>query len=211
MNRILLALLVVPLLAAVAPAGDDPPSPALHFRLEIGVDEILSVHVRLEGESFQTARLDLDGDGEYEETRKIERKPNPRTGKPLPNTPLAFLHEGAEWQVDYSALGADRPTTYVRWSVKRGDEFYVWFINGKVPVHRTAEAAREGKAIRLGPPFRFELGAAVRGPDALVNVGCKDANGATLRLARVDGKTRSPTLRLIRGETTEHEGSAKYG
>ena len=212
MNRALLTLPVL-LLTAVALAEEPsmPPSPALHFRLEIGVEEILTVQVRLEGESFDVARLDTDGDGQVDETRKIERKLNARTGKPLPNTKLTFTHEGADWEIDYYALGADRPTTYVRWTVRRGKEFYAWFINGRVAVHTTAEAAREAKAIRLGPPFRFDLSASVRGPDALVNIGRKDETGATLRLARVRGELRKPTLRLVTGDETAHAGEADYG
>ncbi|MHC4861283.1 MAG: hypothetical protein ACYTDY_14465 [Planctomycetota bacterium] len=216
MRHALLAICVIALFAAVA-RSDETDGPRLHFKVEIGAKETKTIHGWLEGDPLATVRLDHDGDGKADETRLIERPVNPRTGKPMPNTKVAFDHEDARWEIDLYGLGMRKPApgkpmeVYFRWSVTKGRGFYAWFINGRVTLHANAEAAREARPIRLGPPFRFEVSAGQRGKDALVNIGLKDGHGSTLRLARVGGQEIEPTLELRTGEETKHSGHAEYG
>jgi hypothetical protein len=204
-------------IAATVAWSDEPADPALHFKLEIGAKETKTLHGWFPDDKLEVVCLDHDGDGKADEKRKIERPVNARTGKPMPNTKVAFDHEGARWEIDFYGLGVRKPApgkaslVYIRWSVTKGKELYAWFINGRVTLHPTAEAAREAKAIRLGPPFRFEVSTGQRGKDALVNIGLKDGNGSTLRLARVGGQVVKPTLELKTGDEKKHAGSAEYG
>jgi len=85
----------------------------------------------------------------------------------------------------------------VNYTITEG-ELYTFFINGEAKVYATAEEAAGGKAIRLGPPFRFDVRSSVRGDSALVNVGLKDGNGCTLRIASGRGQdgSRTDTLNI---------------
>ena len=71
--------------------------------------------------------------------------------------------------------------------------------------------AASAAPVRLGPPFRFETGHRTRGREALVRVGLKDANGCTMRLARVGSEQRRIRVSLAREEETRYETWASYG
>ena len=55
----------------------------------------------------------------------------------------------------------------------------------------------------MGPPFHFQTGTRMRGREALVNIGLKDANGCTLRLARVNRAIVAPTAGTTRDVLAE--------
>jgi hypothetical protein len=220
MRRIPLLALALSLLAAPALAGDPGDDGKLHFKVEIGTDPVRTVHGYLEppapGSNMCAAFLDFDGDWHYEATQVITLGENRNTGEPLPNPKVRFETEGMDWELELFGLflRADTAggtiTTSVRWKVTMGDA-YAWFINGHGLVYRTAEAARKGKAIRLGPPFRFDVKASTRGPDALVTVGLKDANGCTLRMLRAGKATRSPAFVLANDGGQVFEEDLSFG
>jgi len=159
--------------------------------------------------------LDLDADAKAE-TRQDYGMWRARPNLPeRPDAKIRISHEDAEWLVDlrYSQLavqdGVAQP--YIRWSVTKGSEFYAWFINGRVKFHTDPTAAAAADPIRLGPPFHFQTGTRTRGRQALVNIGLKDANGCTLRLARKDGRQVQPTLKLLMDAEEVFQTAASYG
>ena len=184
-----LTLLLV-LAAPVGAVGDGAEGDVkpLHFRIETACGEERLILGRIEaseegGRSYDRSVLDLDGDGIPEKTIAIERESR-GGGAGRFDISLRYELDGRKWMLNLRGSVSDpfRGTVVMDWSVL-GSNMNTFFINGLAAVFPTIEEARAGKAIRLGPPFHFEAGAAVRGPDALVHVGLKDANGSTLRIA----------------------------
>lgn len=224
MIRSTLSVGVLVLLFATIAVAEEAPTPvsdnALHFRLLVGAEKPLAVAGWLDetkgtGTGYDTAFLDLDGDG-VAETRQDYGMWRARPNLPeRPDAKITITHEGAEWLVDlrYSQLavndGVAQP--YIRWSVTKGTEFYAWFINGRVKFYTDRAAAAAADAIRMGPPFHFQTGTRVRGRQALVNIGLKDSNGCTLRLARKDGRQVQPHLRLLKDAEEVFQTPASYG
>jgi hypothetical protein len=194
MKRIALTVCLLLTVVAVA-AGEGPPSKpvlekaaapaaeqALHFRIDAGVKPGNVVAGYLDesggpGKGFDRVSLDLDGDGTYETVQAAGTVQDYRTKKPVPKPTVTIERDGAKWVLDLYSLGRSRPVardgkamTYAHWSVTSGD-LYAWFINGRVTLYTDAESAKAGKAIRLGPPFKFDTGTSMRGPDAMVRVG----------------------------------------
>jgi hypothetical protein len=179
--------------ATAQPAGDGDGTEGvqlkpIHFKIETACDGEQTILGRLDaskegGTSYDRAVLDLDGDGTPEE--KIPLRVSDRTaGSDRFDVQLRWKMMDRDWRLDLRGSTADpyKNSVYMFWSLS-GPGGSVFFINGKVPVYPTAEEALSGKAVRLGPPFHFEVSSSTRGPDALVNVGLKDANGSTLRSA----------------------------
>lgn len=177
------------------PVANEPLKP-VYVQIEVMLDELRVVPCRIEtsgaeGAGYDQAALDLDGDGKFE-TIVAGEKDTYDTGNDRFGFNLPLVLGDAEFNVELRGSQAD-PTsgrTYLYWTLNRGGT-YLFFINGQVEMHGAAEAAAAGKALRLGPPFHFETRSTTRGPDALVNVGLKDANGSTLRIARTAENTES--------------------
>lgn len=160
----------------------------LYLRIEVMTDAPKTVPCRIEcsdpaGKAYDRAAFDLDGDGRFEKTVGAEKgrfgSGPSRFGLTVP------LEQGTyTYSLELSGSLTDpfQEPGHLLWSVK-SEKGYLWFINGRVTFHETPEAAASGKALRLGPPFRFEVSTRTRGSQALVNVGLKDANDATLRVA----------------------------
>ena len=210
------------LLSPVALA-DEPPAPAsgnaLHFRIEVGVTPGRVVTGWIDerkgtGTGYDAAFLDLDGDGTAETVQEFPPYTNPNTNETRPAPKLTIPDDSGTWVVDlqYANLkstdGVAQPS--FRWSVTAGD-LYVWFINGRMKLYGSAEAAAEAPTLRLGPPFRFDVGTATRGPNALVRIGLKDVNGATMRLARKNQAQMRPSVQLFAGEREVFSEFATYG
>lgn len=209
MKSIPIVVVLLGLSAAGALAEEAAPvsAEALHFRLEVGVEEPLAVSGLLDetggtGTGYDVARLDLDGDGVFETEQAFAAGTDPRTKREFRDAKITIERDGATWQVDLYALRFRRPKVedgrvdaYFRWSVTKGD-FYAWFINGRMPLFTTAKAAAEELPAILGQNLAFEVTATTRGPQALLNVGLKDPNGCTLRLARVGAEQQTPTVTL---------------
>jgi hypothetical protein len=224
MRAIILAAAV--LLAAVAPGlAEEPPAPAapadtVCFRVEVGLKpgRIVDVELQFDGTGACVAAvLDLDGDGKLETKQEFAESPDPRTQRMTRDSKVRVVDADGEWVLDlYSYKFARSPAsargaqTYAHWSVTKGD-FYAWFINVPLAVHPTLEAARAAKPFRLGPPLTFATGASLRGRSALVNVGLKDANGGTLRLARRGNVEVRPEVKLVAGDKEVFSASATYG
>ena len=85
------------------------------------------------------------------------------------------------------------------------------FINGQVMLHPTAAAAARGKAIRMGPPFKFQAKAGTRGTEALLSIGVLDENGCTLRIASSGRKEAKIRIRLSMDGETKLATTAEYG
>lgn len=213
------------LFAAGALADEAAPPPRaepLHFRLEIGVEEPLAVAGYLDetggtGTGYDVARLDLDGDGVFETEQPFAAGTDPRTKREFRDAKITVEKDGATWQIDLYALRFRRPTiedgradATFRWSVTKGD-FYAWFINGRIPLFTSAKAAAEEMPVILGRNFAFEVTATTRGPQALLNVGLKDPNGGTLRLARVGKEERAPSATLDQCCCERVEVNLSYG
>ncbi len=220
-------LLALVFLAGAGPAsasGDLAPvsEQALHFRAEVGVEPGHIVCGWLDeskgtGKGYDTAVLDTDGDGKGDERQVFPLQENRVTKKRVPRPTITFQADGAVWTLDLYSLGYRRPNlssgkveTYLRWSVRK-DGLYAWFINGKTTLYTDREAAARSRPVRLGPPFRFEVGATTRGMQSLVRVGLKDGNGCTMRLARVDGAERRIRVVLRSGEKEVLAVTAEYG
>jgi hypothetical protein len=222
MKSVCLMLGVLCLLGAVSSAEEalTPVSKdALHFRLEVGVRPGHIITGWLDtrgdgGESFDSVVLDADGDGKVETVTTFGKVTDYRTKAEIYNPQVVVEREDAKWVLDlrYSRFQktADGTHTYIRWSVTKGG-FYAWFINGKTMFHATAEAAAKAKPLRMGPPFHFETTTSTQGTKGLVNIGLKDANGCTMRLARLDKGEVRPQVRLIQNGEQRFEEHAAYG
>lgn len=196
MLYLMACLLSVGLAGPPAAAGAPPPVETLrpiYLRIEVMDGTLKTIPCRIEASrleegSYDRAVLDLDGDGRFEKTVEAE-KGRYGSSKDRFGTTLPLVLGSATYQIELSGSSIDpfEGEAYLLWSVKKEDA-YLWFINGKVKLYPTVEAAAAGKALRLGPPFHFEASTSTRGADALVNVGCKDANGATLRVAQRNRK-----------------------
>jgi len=221
-----LLLAVTAVAAGVEPTVEPVSKQPLHFRLEVGVRPGYVVAGWLDeskgaGEGYDIVWLDLDGDGTCETKQAAGTQKDYRTQKDVPKPTITIEREGAKWVLDPYSLGRRRPTvkgdslvTFVRWSVTSKD-LYAWFINGRVTLYTDAAKAKAAKPIRLGPPFTFDTGSSMRGPDALVRVGLKDSLGCTMRLARA-GNDRTKPYRYIKvqlrsGEKQFLDTNATYG
>ena len=209
---------------AVADSPAQPVQPvsdnAVCLRLLVGIENPKLITGFLDetkgtGDGYDVAFLDLDGDGApetrqdfgtYEVYRTLEKRPDPK---------VKISHEGCDWVLDlrYSRFTVREgvASANIRWTVTRGEEFYAWFINGRVSFFTDPEAAAAADPIRLGPPFHFKMGTRTRGRQGLVTVGLKDANGCTLRLARTNGKIVQPTLKLLSEGSEVLQTQASYG
>jgi hypothetical protein len=194
----------------------------IHFKIETASSGEKTILGRLDaseegGATYDRAVLDLDGDGTPEET--IPLKVSGRTdGTERFDVDLRWEMQDKKWRLDLRGSTTDpfKKPVYMFWSLA-GPGGSVFFINGKVPVYPTAEEALKGKAVRLGPPFHFEVSSSTRGPDALVYVGLKDVNGSTLRSAsrsnpesegRQDARI---SLAFVRDGKEEAPIGAQYG
>lgn len=179
--------------ATTYPAGDGDGTESvqlksIHFKIETACGEEQTILGRLDaskegGATYDRAVLDLDGDGTPEKEITLKRSAR-SPGTDRFDVQLRFDVKELNWRLDLRGNTTDpfKFPVFMFWSLG-GPGGSVFFINGKVPVYPTAEEARSGKAVRLGPPFHFEVRSSTRGPDALVNVGLKDVNGSTLRTA----------------------------
>jgi hypothetical protein len=193
---------------------------ALHFRLEIGVEPGHFVSGWLDesegtGTGYDTAVLDLDGDGAPDEFLSFPMVT--RGTRTYRDVKIRIRHEEADWSFEPYSVGYRRPeaekgvaTIYLRWAVTAGER-YCWFINGRGNLYADAAAARRAAPIRLGPPFRFEIGTTTRGRSPLVRVGLKDSQGSTLRLSRSSGEEVRPRVRLLTAEEVHLDTYARYG
>jgi len=208
--------------AAEEPASGPRSGEPLYFRLEVGVQpgHIVSGWLdesRGTGTGYDTAMLDLDGDGKYETKQTFGTQLNHTTKKQVPKPVVTIRHEDATWVFDLYSLGFRRPDlksgtyrTYIRWSVTKGD-FYAWFINGNVTLTTDRKRADEAPPIRLGPPFSFTASGATKGTDALLRFGVKDGNGCTMRLARMGKVQRRPEIVLSADGQEVSKATAAYG
>jgi|GEM_PF-6785082 len=219
------AAVILIALASPATAPDGPPEAEplkpLFFRFDAETDKVHSLPVRVDastedGKLYDRVTADADGDGKYETPIKIETDRSSSPGRMELSFPLELA--GQEWRIDLMGSLADplsRPF-YFHWT-GRTDEFYTWFINGKVKPHATAADAAEAKAVRLGPPFEYRVRSTTRGPNALIAVGLTDGNGATMRLAggtrggSRDGTESNISLTLSQGGEKRSTLSAEYG
>jgi hypothetical protein len=178
-------------------SGDEEPLKPLHFRIEAVADQVHTAAGRIEasgegGRKYDRAVLDLDGDGNFEKRIALEESPYPPTEGRF-SVELDLELGGLNWRLDLHGPLAKpfEGTVHMDWTQRR-NELFLFFINGKATLYATAEEAAKGQAIRLGPPFRFDVRTSKRGPDALVNVGLKDSNGCTMRIATRSGE--NPTM-----------------
>lgn len=228
MKRI--ALTVCLLLAVVAvTTGEEPPpetkpapavEKALHFRIEAGVrpGHIVAGRIEKSGDQgYDRILLDLDGDGTCETVQDAPQQQDYRTKKMYPKPAVTIEREGAKWVLDLYSLGRVRAApkdgklvTYAHWSVTN-DDLHAWFINGRVTLYADAKTASEAKTIRLGPPFKFDTGTSMQGPNAMVRVGLKDGNGFTMRLARKGQEQAKIRVQLTAGEKQFVDTHATYG
>ena len=221
-----IAFLLAAGLAGSFAAAEDPPDVTalkpLYLCIEVMIDELQTIPCRIDasdptGKRYDRIMLDLDGDGEYE---KKQVPGNRMYGESESPFGLTFpLNIGdMEYSIDMSGYGEDpvKGPVWLSWALcTKG--IYLCFINGQVKLYNTTEEAASGKALRIGPPFRFEALSTTRGPAALINVRLKDANGCTLRVASLEGdapdSARESRIRL----TFEKDGKtgssleAEYG
>ncbi len=204
------------LVASQEPAATEPPRP-FYLRVEVMLDTLRVVPCRIEASGakageYDQAALDLDGDGSFETIVAAEEG---SFGADDDRFSFCMPIEFGEAKFSVELFGPPAAPSagkmYVFWRLNQGDT-NLFFINGQVEVHDTPEAAAAGKALRLGPPFHFEARSSMRGPNALVNVGLKDANGATLRIARTaSGGESRIQLTLEREGTRGNPMAAEYG
>jgi hypothetical protein len=212
MLRCLLTAGILCLLLPAAVAAE-PPSELL-FRLDVGLDESTVIDGKMlrNGDSWDRAVLDLDGDGAFE--KEFVFRAETRSGRTWTPRRLDFEHGGAQWMVDLTytrfPTGEGGGRANIRWSVTKGD-FYAWFINGPLFLAPKPELAKAQAALRMGPPFELKPGSMTRGMQHFVRVGLKDANGCTLRLARAGKAQRKIHIRLLRGEEEVLAEWATYG
>jgi len=225
MRQLALAALVLCAAAGLAVA-DDAPTPvsdeAFHVRLAVGGESGRTIVGYIDesagtGKGYDTAVLDLDGDGTPEASQTFGKTADRRTGEMRFDPKVKVEHDGVSLVLDLYSLAFRRPfggekqyPAYIRWTATKGD-LYAWFINGKVAYHRTARDAAEADPIRLGGPFHFAVSTRTRGPEALVSVGLKDANGCTLRLYRKARTEVRPHFRLLSGDEAKVDTHAPYG
>ena len=138
---------------------------ARHFRLVLGVDDILIVVGYLDesmgtGKGYDRAVLDLDSDGTPESVQEFTSDVTClgiESGTPLPF--LRLFHDGADYE--FTILGAltSSPrdgTWHSSWSIRKGG-LRVSFMSSRAPLYDSAKAAREGKPIRMGIQFALDL------------------------------------------------------
>ena len=178
-------------------APDDAPEKEalkpLYFRVEVNTDKVYTACVQVEsskedGQQYDRALIDMDGDGEAEETKSLTPDQR-RSHEGYFNMDIPLDIGGMTWSLKLHGSLSDpvKKPVYIDWILSEGG-FYAFFINGTVKLYATAEDAARGRAIRLGPPFKFAVRTSERGPDALINIGLKDENDATLRIASTTGE-----------------------
>ena len=96
------------------------------------------------------------------------------------------------------------------WSVTEGIST-AHFQSALAPVHRSAAEAKEGKPIRLGPPFTFRPAVETEGPKALLRVDLVGPNGGRLRAARHGRKEEKILVRLLQIGRVNVEKHVEYG
>jgi hypothetical protein len=183
--------LIAPFLALFLAATGSPEEERLkplHFRMEVNTDRVRSIFGRLEPsptgqKSYDRVVLDPEGEDGPEETLALDQGRVPIQDGWF-NASFKFDLGGWIFNVElYGPLHqAARSPVNLLWSLLKEEQF-IYFVGGKTRLFSSPEEAKKGKAFRLGPPFRFQVSSRVQGPDALIRVGVKDANDATLRVA----------------------------
>jgi len=218
-------LLCLAALASLAAGDGDPKASSdletLHFRMVVVADEVYTVAGCFEGSEsgggYTQALLDMDGDGEADRTIDLEQG---RFGISEGRFGFSFEMTVGGLNLNFEVQGSRNDpfhgTVYLYYTLNTVDA-YLFFINGTASLHPSAEEAAKGKVIHIGPPFRYEVRSSTRGDKALINVGLKDANGCTLRIASPrgpDGKrgeTSNITLTFLSGGKEGSSLEAQYG
>jgi hypothetical protein len=222
----LLGLLVLGLATPIAGGEEAAPvsEKALWFRIVLGTEperEVLGFldETKGTGKGYDVAVVDGDGDGSPEtrgsHTLTIHWGPGREETHEQPAASLE--HAGRHWSLTFETYHSELSvgpglTTLVSfdWSAW-AEETWVHFINGRVRMYTSLEAARKARPNRLAAPFRWAVGVGTRGPSALVTAALDDAAGARLRIAgRGDDDIRT-SLRILRKDGAAEEVVGDYG
>jgi hypothetical protein len=220
MVRLVASLAVLIAASTPSQAGGPTSRRARHFRLEVGVGDIRTVHGWIDesggtGKGYDRLALDLDGDGRADVTSAFE--PTDPESDTWTTPTISFRHEHATWTLDFNDDRFDPgedpvegPETWFSWSVWRGDRFAL-FVNGPMGLHTSAAAARRAKAARLGPPFHLECGVGTRGPTVMLSAALRDSNGCTLRVASEGTREAKIHATLLDADRVVLRRTMEYG
>jgi len=195
-------------------------SNARWFRLVVGGEKPRTIvgfvdESRGTGKGYNRFVIDWDGNGTPEAIFAFPPARDWETGKFVPSPTLKLRMGETRLGLELYGLafpeegeGGER-RVWMNWTVREG-AFSARFINGQGRLYPSADAAERGTPIHLGPPFRFDVNSTTRGPEALISVGLKDANDATLRVAGNETE-RKISVRLTAGENVKLDTTAEYG
>jgi hypothetical protein len=191
--------------------------------VKVGVEEIATIRGRIEhtGEGYDVVHLKRtgsDGPGKrvaFSEDRRARGMTGALTSR---NPKVPLRHEESDWTIFLHGLLYERGRESrgeellvpMSWMVQRG-EFSCAFGGGVVVLYPSAEAADEGRALRMGPPFTYDLRATSRGHDAVLRVKLHDENGGQLGTGRNEREHRKIHVRLAQDGVTKHEADVEYG
>ncbi len=162
-----------------------------------------------DGRGFDTAVLDLDGDGAPETPQKLEIQ---KIDADWIIYTMSFVIDEVHYQVEFSDLGrAALEVVWIGWTGSHPDGGAAVFINGAALLSTNPMLTAFLPRLRLCRPFRFDVIARTRGPEIIANVALHDAMGGTLRLAFTGQKEENIVLVLERGDAKILEASGEYG
>ena len=199
----------------------------LYFRVLFGKEAAITMLGVVDesqgtGAGYDVAFIDenMNGDLTDDTAKKFSRcESGSRTGELEPKFEFEgpFVGEdNVKYTLNISSLGrinsdyAKRNGYHFHWYLNTNEWFY-FFINGKMKLYPTLDEALKGTPILLGGECRWQISSRIQDGKPLISAGLKDRNGCTLRVVTQNGQMLSPALTLIKDGKTKLGEKMKFG